>query len=64
MMDKTEAETAALAGALKFMAEIIGEIGWDKPAQEWSKEQVERIAEAAIDGFQADLSVARSGAPL
>lgn len=64
MMDKTEAEKAALAGALKFMAEAISEIGWDKPAKDWSKEQVEQIAEAAIDGFQADLSLARSGAPI
>lgn len=63
MIDKTEAEQAALAAALKPVSEAIGEIGWDKPASQWTQDQVLAVVEAAVDGFGGEIDRQRAGVP-
>lgn len=41
--------------ALKFMGELMGEIGWSTRFSELSAEQAAKLAEAAVDGFQESM---------
>ena len=52
MIDPDERERAALRNAMKFMAELMGEIGWEKRLNELSAGEAAALAEAAVDGFQ------------
>ena len=52
MVDLTELEKAAIRTAMKPVAEIMEEIGWDKRLADLSEAQVLTLIAVAIDGFQ------------
>ncbi len=55
MIDPDEREQAALRNAMKFMVELMAEIGWERRLNELSAERAAGLAEAAIDGFQESM---------
>ena len=55
MIDPDEREREALSRAMKFMGELMGEIGWSTRFSELSAEQAGKLAEAAVDGFQESM---------
>ena len=52
MVDLTDQEHAAIRQALKMVAEILEEIGWETRLIDLSEQQVLTIVEVAIGGFQ------------
>lgn len=52
MVDPTEAEQAALRSAMKPVAEIMEEIGWQTRLADLSEQQVLTLIEVAVSGFQ------------
>ncbi len=52
MIDPTEREQASLRAALKNMAELMAEIGWNTPFKNLTEAQALALATAAVDGFQ------------
>jgi len=52
MVDLTEQEKAALAAAMKPVAEIMAEIGWSTRLNELSQQQVLTLIAVAVGGFQ------------
>ena len=52
MVDLTDQEHAAIRQALKMVAEILEEIGWETRLIDLSEQQVLTIIEVAIGGFQ------------
>lgn len=55
MIDPDDSEREALSRAMKFMGELMGEIGWSTRLSELSAEQAAKLAEAAVDGFQESM---------
>lgn len=55
MIDPDERERAALHNALKFMGELMAEIGWSTRFNDLTAEQAAKLAEAAVDGFQESM---------
>tara|TARA_R110000765_G_scaffold381861_1_gene473090 strand:+ start:24 stop:200 length:177 start_codon:yes stop_codon:yes gene_type:complete len=51
MIDKSPHEIVALNTAVQRVAEVAREIGFEKPLGEYSKEQIETLIEAAVDGY-------------
>jgi hypothetical protein len=52
MVDLTEYEKAAIRAALKRVAEIMEEIGWQTRLADLSEAQVLTLIEVAVGGFQ------------
>lgn len=52
MIDPDEREQEALKVALRFMGELMAEIGWSTRFNDLSADQASKLAEAAVDGFQ------------
>jgi hypothetical protein len=52
MVDLTAQETAAVAAAVKPVAEVMAEIGWSTRFQDLTEQQVLTLIEVAIGGFQ------------
>jgi hypothetical protein len=52
MVDLTEQEKAAIRAAMKPVAEIMEEIGWQARFSDLSEEQVLTLIEVAVGGFQ------------
>lgn len=52
MVDLTEQERAAIRAAMKPVAELMEEIGWDKRLADLTEAQVLTLIEAAVEGFQ------------
>lgn len=52
MVDLTEQEQAALRNAMKMMAEVMEEIGWEARLIDLTEHQVLTIAEVCVGGFQ------------
>lgn len=52
MIDPDEREQEALKVALRFMGELMAEIGWSTRFNDLSADQAAKLAEAAVDGFQ------------
>lgn len=52
MIDPDEREQEALKVALRFMSELMAEIGWPTRFNDLSADQAAKLAEAAVDGFQ------------
>lgn len=52
MVDLTEQEMAAIRAAMKPVAEIMEEIGWEMRLIDLSEAQVCTIIEVAVGGFQ------------
>lgn len=55
MTDPDEREREALSRAMKFMGELMGEIGWSTRFNDLTAEQAAKLAEAAVDGFQESM---------
>ena len=52
MIDLTDHEKAALRAAMKRVAEIMEEIGWETRLIDLSEHQVLTLIEVAVGGFQ------------
>ena len=52
MVDLTEQEQAAIRHAMKMVAEIFEEIGWDTKLTDLTEQQVLTLIEVAVGGFQ------------
>ncbi|MBX9740491.1 MAG: hypothetical protein K2X62_10475 [Beijerinckiaceae bacterium] len=62
MVDLTEHEKAAIRAAMKRVAEIMEEIGWQTRLIDLSEHQVLTLIEVAVGGFQdamADIAAAQ-----
>ena len=66
MVDLTEQEQAAIRAAMKPMAEIMEEIGWEVRLIDLSEAQVFTLIEVAVGGFQdamRDIAAANKQSP-
>ena len=52
MIDKTEMEKRAIKDARRFFAEALNELRLMAPFHDRSAQEIDRIIEACIDGFQ------------
>lgn len=52
MVDLTQQEQAAIRSAMRPLAEIFEEIGWDKKLADLKEQQVLTLIEVAVGGFQ------------
>ncbi len=51
MIDPDSRERAALRNALKFMAALMAETGWETRFTDLDAQQAAKLAEAAVDGY-------------
>lgn len=51
MIDSDSRERTALQNALKFMAALMAEIGWETRFRDLNAQQAAKLAEAAVDGY-------------
>jgi predicted DNA binding protein len=61
VVNLTDQERAAVASALKPVAEIMRNIGWGTRLQDLTEEQVTALIAAAVGGFQVAMHATASG---
>ena len=64
MIDLTEQERAAIAAAVKPVAEIITEIGWQTRFCDLTEPQVLTLIEVAVGGFQDAMHATAKNDPM
>ena len=55
MIDKTDMEKRAIADARHFLAEVLTEMDLMDPFHDRSPQEIDRIIEACVDGFQVSM---------
>lgn len=55
MIDPDDREKVALVHAMKSMGLLMDEIGWSTRFKDLTAMQAGKLAEAAVDGFQASM---------
>jgi len=61
MVDLTEQERAAIRSAMKPVAEVMEEIGWESRLIDLTETQVLTLIEVAVDGFQTAMLATAKG---
>ena len=63
MVDLTDEERAAITAAMKRLAQLMDEIGWQTQLADLSERQVRAVIEEAVEGFReamADIAKAKT----
>ena len=63
MIDLTEEEHMAIVDAMRLVAEIMEEIGWEVRLMDLTRDQVMTLIEVAVGGFQDALRDIVAAAP-